>query len=84
MDTCVVDEPRARAWVNRAHMTPLKRRFRPKNIWGAGCQLNVCCGLGGRVRLMSVGLWGRGVSEEDGTSRKGMYDPDGNQLLLEI
>lgn len=32
MDTWVVEVPRARALVNRAHIMPLKIRFRPKKI----------------------------------------------------
>ncbi len=32
MLTCVVEVPRARAFVKSAHMMPLKVRFRPKNI----------------------------------------------------
>ncbi len=32
MLTCVVEVPRARAFVKSAHMMPLKMRFRPKNI----------------------------------------------------
>ena len=32
METCVVEVPRARAFVNNVHIMPLKRRFRRKNI----------------------------------------------------
>lgn len=37
METCVVELPRASAFVKRAHITPLKSRLSPKNNWDS-CQ----------------------------------------------